>query len=419
MPPWRWVVRNDADSAATRITPTHLILSLLAITGLALFILACRPSWSPDGEKVLYSYWDDGANKTAVAVFDRKTRTSRVMFEWWDENKNDTKIAGAQWTKDGQKAIVAIYEEHGVQLLALPVSAQKPIQAFTLEKMGESAFLPYPEVGRNLFLIAGDDLVRVNLENGEIFRVETKAKADSLLYDAGDKVFYLSQVMQKPAEEKQAREQSDSKKQNEMPSLWELGELDQRDLTFHPWLTLRQDELEAKNFGDFTGFLDVEPRTSRIVATEDSREGKPAKILVMGKNGIERVLDAGLPGKSYELGNPQWSRDGKTVYASVLIDVEKNNEKEFAVLEVPLDGKASRIDRILDGPGSEFDSDYLTYTQIALSPDGKLIAATNGHKKDTQPEKRGLYLLDVSRADRPVNFYPAPALPAVQRRNKE
>ena len=60
---------------------------------------------------------------------------------------------------------------------------------------------------------------------------------------------------------------------------------------------------------------------------------------------------------------------------------------------MPLDGKSVRIDRIQNGPEDEFGSDFLSYEQIALSPDGKLIAVSNGHVKDLQPGKKGLYLL--------------------------
>ena len=95
-----------------------------------------------------------------------------------------------------------------------------------------------------------------------------------------------------------------------------------------------------------------------------------------------------------------------------LIPDEEKKQSEFAVLEVPLNGKALRIDKIEAAPTGEMGSDFLEAVQIALSPDGTLIAASTGDWNHARPERRGLFLLDVRKPERPVHFYPAPALPA-------
>jgi dipeptidyl aminopeptidase/acylaminoacyl peptidase len=402
-------VTNESPSEQWKLNPTHVILTLVGIAGLVLFILACRPSWSPDGRKILYSYTDEGAKKSAVAVFDRKTRTSRVLFEWWDETGSGENTPGAQWTKDGERVIVSIYEENGIQLLAIPVNAQKAYQAYTLKKMDEAAFLPFPEVGNKLFLMSGDVQVRVDLTTGAIFRKELKEELDCVLYDAGNKVFYINRVEEKAAED--TKDKDAQKVQGETPGVFEIGELDQNDLSLRPFLTLKLEELKAKGIGTLTGLVDVHPKSLRIAASEDPLEGKPARVLVIGKGGIEQVLEVGIKEKPYELGNPQWSRDGKTIYVSALIHDTTRKTAEFAVLEVPLDGKATRIDRMEERPKSDFGDDYLLQAQIALSPDDQMIAVTNGHLEKVRPERRGLFLLDLSRPERPVKFYVAPALP--------
>ena len=400
---------NELPSEQSRLNRTHVILTLVGIAGLVLFILACRPSWSPDGRKVLYSYTDDGAKKSAVAVFDRKTRTSRVLFEWWDETDSGEKAPGVQWTKDGERVIVTIYEENGIQLLAIPVNAQKSYQAYTLKKMDEAAFLPFPEVGNKLFLMGGDLQVRVDLTTGAIFRKEFKEERDCVLYDAGNKVFYINRVEAKSAEK--TKDKDAQKATKETPAAFEIGELDQNDLSLRPFLTLNLEDLKARGIGTLTGLVDVHPKSLRMAASEDPLEGKPARVLVIGKGGIEQVLEVGIKEKPYELGNPQWSRDGKKIYVSALIHDQAKNTAEFAVAEVPLDGKATRIDRMEERPKSDFGDDYLVNAQIALSPDDQMIAVTNGHQGDVPPERRGLFLLDLSRPERPVKFYVAPALP--------
>ena len=406
----------QARSANWKPDLTRVILTLVGLTGLVLFILACRPSWSPDGRKVLYSYWDDGAGKAAVAVFDRKTRSSHLIFEWGNEESSNQTLAGAQWTKDGEEAIVTTYVEEAVQIVVVSVTTQRPLQMYALKKMGDLSVLPIPQVGNQLFVVGGKAWVRLNLTTGEVLRREDKEVEDGLLYDVGGKVFYIRQIEEKAEETKK---EVGEKKTLETPRKnYEFGELDQKDLSLHPTLTLRSEELESKGIRELTGFADVDPGSLKTAITTDATEGKPARIVVIGKSGVEQILEVGTKEKPFKLGNPQWSRDGKMIFVSAVIEGEKTKRAEFGVVEVPVDGKVSRFDRIEEGPKEDFDEDFLTFAQIVLSPDGKLIAVTNGHV-DTLPDKKGLFLLDVSRPQRPVNFYPAPALPAVSKAKKE
>ena len=74
--------------------------------------------------------------------------------------------------------------------------------------------------------------------------------------------------------------------------------------------------------------LDEDPRSARLAAISDI----PAKVVVIGKNGIEKVLDVGIGDKEIKLGNPQWSRDGKTIFASALITHTDAKTAELAVV---------------------------------------------------------------------------------------
>lgn len=403
---------NESPSEPLRLNLTHVILTLVGITGLALFILACQPSWSPDGQKVLYSYWDAGAQKAAVALFDRKAKKSRVIFEWSNEEESgDVFLAGAQWTKDGAKAVISMYQEKNLQLLALPIGSDAPMRTYTLQKVGEALTLPLPQSGDNLFVMSDQRWTRVNLATGEIFSKEAGGTSDCLFYEATGRVIYFRQG---EAGNQKAKKVEDSQAAQELtPNTYELGELNPKEMSLQATLTLTPAELNKNGITDFNGMLDEDPRSARIAAISDT----PAKVVVIGKHGIEKVLDAGIGEKGVKLGNPQWSRDGKTIFVIVLITRKETKTAELAVVEVPVDGKSVRIDRIQKGPEGEFGSDFLSYQQIALSPDGKLIAVSNGHVKDLRPERRGLYLLDVSKESRPVSFYPAPALSALPKKD--
>jgi dipeptidyl aminopeptidase/acylaminoacyl peptidase len=409
-------VTNETHSTSL----THIVLTLIAIIGLALFILACRPSWSPDGQKVMYSYWDKGAQESAVAVFDRKSRTSLVIFEMAKEGSSSAEVVLAQWAKAGIHGIVAVGDD-AMHILALPQGPQKPVRLFTLQHVDDSdstGLLPFPQVGDQLFVASPKSRTRINLKTGEIFTFQEKEKNACLLYEAGQEVVYMRGIEEQKPEPKK---EGDTQKEGEVKKgteeqkksvtvAYEFGELDQKNLSLHPRVTLKVEELKAKGIAEPSGFLDVNPKNLKMASVEDE-EDRGARILVIGTNGIEQILEPSIKEKNYKLGNPQWSRDGRMVYVAALIDDEKTKNTKFAVVEVPLDGKGQRIDKIDEQPTKDFDDDYLTHAQLALSPDGQLIAVTRDAFQNVPPEKKGLFLLDVSKPSRAVSFYPAPALP--------
>jgi WD40-like Beta Propeller Repeat len=395
----------------------HAALAIIAVAALTLYILACRPSWSPDGRTVVYSYWDEGAQKSAIAMFDRKTRTSRVIFELASETNSSNEILAAQWAKDGVNVIVALPAgDNGTSVLLLPQNAQKPVRAFTIEHMEESddlGLIPLPQIGNQLFVAGSKWRTRINLETGEIYSYQQKEKNECVLTEAGDKIFYMRELEVKGTghKEGEAKKETGQQKNSDVERAYEFGELDQKDLSFHATITLKTQDLTARGIGDPTGYLDVAPGDLKIAATADGLGDTDPRILVIGQSGIEQILEGGIKGQPYTLGNPQWSRDGKLIYVPALIKNREPKRAEFAVVEVRVDGSGSRIDQIEEISMEQKLENFLSYVQIALSPDGKLIAASTGQVENAAAVRKGLFLLDVSKANRPVEFYPAPALP--------
>ncbi len=407
-------MNSEAHSLTGRPSRAHVALTLLALAGLVLFILACRPSWSPDGQRLLYSYGDKESQRAAVAAFDRKTHTSRVIWVGSDETESDHRLVATQWSADGEQAILTSASDKYTDVLVLPFHSQKPARRFTLDATESSAYLPYPQIVSHLFIGGEKGIYRLDLENGEILMKESDKPSDDsdgfLLFESGSTLMYLVKI--KPENVPAPKE--GAKAAGEKPAgTFEFGEIDPNNLNFRATQSVTEAMLNAKGLSDITGFVDVEPKSRTMAIIGQLIDGGPPAIVILGNDGIEKILDAGMKSKGDALGNPQWSRDAKLIYAPALFRNAETGRTQFAVVEVPLDGKKPRIDPIQEGPKAEYDDDFLSLAQIALSPDGKLIAASNGYNEKVRPEKRGIFLLDVSQPGRPVNFYPAPALPAV------
>ena len=407
-------MNNETLSSSRRSSRAHAALAFLGLAGLVLFILACRPSWSPDGQRVLYSYGDKESQRAAVAVFDRKTHTSRVIWVASDETESDHRLVATQWSADGEQAILTSASDKYTDVLVLPFHSQKPARRFTLDASGNSALLPYPQIANYLFIGGQKGIYRLDLENGEILKKDPdKPIADSdgfLLFESGRTLMYLVKI--KPEDVPAPKESTKAAEEKPTGTL-EFGEIDPNDLSFRATQTVTEAMLNAKGLGDISGFVDIEPKSRTMAITGELLGGGGPAIVILGNDGIEKVLGAEMRNKGDDLGNPQWSRDGKVIYVPALFPNAATGRTQFAVVEVPLDGKKPRIDLIQEGPKAEFDDDFLTMAQIALSPDGKLIAVSNGYDEKVRPEKRGIFVLDVSQPKRPVSFYPALALPAV------
>src|SRR5208282_3169195 len=254
---------------------------------------------------------------------------------------------------DGTQAILTIATDNSADVLLLPIRSQKPTRRYTLNNLGASAYLPAPQVGNYLFLGRQNSMLRLDLENGEVLEGESRKELDSdfglVPFELNHKIMYLANIKKEPAPAAK-KEAADS--QEEHPGNLELGEVDAKDLSLHTTLTLTETDLKAKGIGSITGFLDVEPKSGRIALLTEQLKG--TALLVLGPEGIVKIVEAGQKTKEDAYGNLQWSRDGKLIYVTALLQIAETARTQFAVVEVPLDGTSPRIDQILEGPKTEF-----------------------------------------------------------------
>ncbi len=374
-----------------------VMLGIVGLLAWMAYILACRASWSPDGSKVLFPYYNSEADEAGVALYDRNTGETRSIFVEADVDGLDQTKLVAQWEHDGSRAILSLRGGDSLKVLLLPVRSEKPAQEFTLpEPLDDVLVLPFPEVAGNLY-IGTEYLARLNLETGETEIRELEEGREVVLTGHRGRIFYLRPVLEQEERSEENRPEAAS---------FEIGVLDPESLTFQPLFELREGQLEANSIEEIIPFLAFEPHGSRIAIVGKGKERDA--ILVCTKAGLQKVVAPELPVEQYRLGNLQWSPDGKTIYAAVLTPTKEKGVEQYSVGEIPADGGPTQLVPIARGHSNTLDTPIIL--QIALSPDGTTIATSTGYlgEKFIDREDRALYLVDVQDPGRKVTKIPLP-----------
>jgi hypothetical protein len=144
----------------------------------------------------------------------------------------------------------------------------------------------------------------------------------------------------------------------------------------------------------------------------------------------ERTLSFGATNNGLVLGNLAWSPDGRTLYAAGFRPLKPGPiakaihagyealrsaglkptepralDLQISVCEIPADGQPLR-ETPLFRTATAADKTFLLLYQVALSPDGKTLALSAGLSEEegaTRERDRALYLIDLTRASRPVS----------------
>jgi hypothetical protein len=364
-------------------------LTLLGIAGLLVYVLACRPSFSPDGTKVVFPVVDNKARRTSIVLYDIKRKTLETMAVFAStkntgEDKDEVLAYSVQWLPPGQHVLV-----NGISLImTLAVGSQSPARILTLDEKLDagSLILPPPMIGNHQFLISkikeqerdakGEmlqvekpALMRINLQTWETKFLPIRLECS--LFSNGTQLFYSGQI-----------HDGDQK-------AYEIGRLDMETGTQTALLQLKE-----KEYGELDGFVSLNRAGDRFAI--GSLYQDEIRIVLIRGNSVEKMIPVTAKGSPVKIGNMEWSADEKSLYAAYTREVDKDGNIQFGVLEVPLNGGSTHEMPLFTGKLSDDD---LLYFPIALSPDGRRIAASSlsfGSDEEIQPQDRALYLVDLS-----------------------
>jgi WD40 repeat protein len=389
----------------------HVILLVVGMAAWVIFILACvgGPAWSPDGSQILFAYRDVENSRTAVALYDRTSRTTTTIFAQPAAQEGALAVE-PQWQKDGSRAFIVVYQpvpgssdDGSCELISIPVKSNVPLQAYAMGITDGCTGPALPQLDGKVYF-GGKDLRWIDLMTGE---VESRNIPDGVgsISEHDGQLFYLRQV---------SRNQGNADEKKPAEDGREFGRIDLKELTLKPAFSLWKSETTALGIkGDLSPvFWETGGSRMALIAKED--ESDKVLFLEEGK-GISRVLAPDLGVKGIRLGNLVWSRDGKTLYAAAMTKGEQEKTQQYWLAEIPVGGTPGRMTKIAPIQ-AEMNDDLDTYLrvsmQVSLSPDGSLIAATPAVLgKDTLASRdRALFLIDVRDPARPITRIPIPNL---------
>ena len=404
-------------------------LALLALAALAMYVLACRSSFSPDGSKILVTAVGGPYQQGHLLVYDRKAATWTPLLTVARMRGGDSvPIPVALWSGDG-KEVVATWasDKDKLTVSVLPVGGAGPTRLYELEvdeseSDGALMTTAVPPVlhDRNL-LFGGESITVLNLESGQVDRqvlpgneVTNAPKQAIYLVGQGKEVHYLMGG----------------------GATVEAGRLDLADLK-HLHLS-PQLQLEAAK-GDGSPFLAVTANGTRIAMTTGNADAQ--NLQIYHRSQLERTFPFGADtNHGIILGNLVWAPDGRTLYAAGFkalkagpiakalhagyqalraVGFNPNEPRpldlEMSLCEIPLDGRPIRETPLFRLACARDETFRLLY-QVALSPDGRTIAATDGFSDMNDRSRKAnlaLYLVDVAGKARPVTRIPIPRAVAV------
>ena len=170
------------------------ILAAIGAGALFAYILACTgASFSPDDSKVLFPVNDLSTGRFAVALYDRRARTSRTLFAL---PADDATVNGTGWTQDGSRAVAIWIANGDMNVVSIPLDNSRPLRLFRTAagQDGDQQFwYSSPAViGSSLFVGAAGAIHRFDLEYGR--EAAVPVEGDLILFGRQDRLYYAREI---------------------------------------------------------------------------------------------------------------------------------------------------------------------------------------------------------------------------------
>ena len=372
-------------NARNLLPPSIGLLGLLGILGMLASMLACRPSWSPDGSKILFPYYDPETHDVGVALYDRATGKARSLFARQSARWDDRVVIG-QWERGGERAVLFSGER---ELLTLPVDSPRPARRIEVPSGVLCGAGPWPVVKDHLFC-CGARVFRIGLLDGTVISRGYEGVDKTMLLGDGQTILYLRFMDKEPDF-----------------IGYELGRLDAESLDTNRLLRISMEALEAHGIQELEGSIAFEPEGDRLAMTATTERGPV--VVVLGMDGIESIVVPALPVEAYKLGNVEWARDSERLFAAASSYGPEHGTTELSLAEISLaDGESKLYPIVQIRKAYAFFEPF--EIQIALSPDGATIAVATTYLDDGEvaTEDRGLYLLALDEPEKAVTKVPWP-----------
>lgn len=368
-----------------------VMLGAAGLVALLCYVLACGPAFSPDDSQVLYPSNDPASGHTVMAVYDRRTRTTRPLMTL--PIGSDDSLSSYAWTPDGREALALWSDADDVlHIAAVPPRGGTPRQ-LVVAAVANDAVLDeswHPAVlGHDLYLAGRHNLWRIDLRDGTARSLAVAGR--TRLACAGGQLYYRRDLDVPPGTAPRV----------------EVGRVDPGTLALAPQFT-------AVGAGDEV--FAVSDDGVRVVL--DTADSDATRLQVYERGVPGRALDLRATNPLLELGGmPEWSRDATRLYATYRWPLDAH-AAEFGVVELPLDGAAPRLQRLLRAGGKD------GVMTLALSHDGHALAAVStylqtspgelasGRPPELAAADLALYLIDLADKGRPVTRVAIPPLAA-------
>jgi Tol biopolymer transport system component len=356
------------------------ILGVLALMTLIIYILSCRPSWSPDSKKIAYVYITDDVG--GIGLYDLATQENSSILEinrkdkvplplevfWLASGRELLYVSAPEGEESGGEGIVSSYD--------LKTGKHKRVSRFHVPGMSASSasFFIHLEREKWLWVSGEKGYYRVDIKNGKR-RILTK-EGSPLIFSDGKNIFYL-------------REKGDGKDKRYI-----IGKI-------RTWFYYKEKDLfTLPHKGDQGIFplLTVPSSKTQFAYIFDS-EGKASLEIVNSKGKTLKSIP--LPGDlNFETLPPTnsslWDPKGERLWFATGI---KGEEKACGIVEVNLLDQSCKTIQI----DPEIYKRIETIFHFSLSPDGSALALSLVSEDNTP-----LCLLNVTTDERKPVFVKAP-----------